>query len=464
MKPGRLSLRLGLSVTLMGATLVLLLACLAVLALDHELDSRARKSLGAKMTQIEHGLRIDLKSADLRTSAHPLLDVVMGHDNMSLSVIALTGRHSALLTLGPGLDAQALMQIPGTAQLTFSSWRDSEGNHLLTASRLMRLQDGSEVRVLLTVNRADDHSLLQAYLRSTLVALPLLLLLIGVGAWKLVQRGLKPLRRFRQIAEQVSAQQLALRLPVDGLPLELSDLAKAINIMLDRLDSGVQQLSQFSDDLAHELRTPIGNLMGKAQVTLSRERPVEQYRDVLEASIEELTRLNRIINDMLFLAQVSQPQTQVPLKSVALADEVARVSELFEFSAEQKGITLRQQGWGTVQADRLMVQRALSNMLSNAIRHSPEGQAIDIAIERRGDELCLSVENRGRGIEPEHLPFLFDRFYRAGSGRSRLEGGTGLGLAIVKSIMDVHGGRVEVSSQLNGLTRFSLVFAQTSCA
>jgi len=460
MKPGRLSLRLGLSVTLMGATLVLLLACLAVLALDHELDSRARKSLGAKMTQIEHGLRIDLKSVDLQTSAHPLLDVVMGHDNMSLSVIALTGRHSALLTLGPGLDAQALMQIPGTAQLAFSSWRDSDGNHLLTASRLMRLQDGSEVRVLLTVNRADDHSLLQAYLRSTLVALPLLLLLIGVGAWKLVQRGLKPLRRFRQIAEQVSAQQLALRLPVEGLPLELSDLAKAINIMLDRLDSGVQQLSQFSDDLAHELRTPIGNLMGKAQVTLARERPVEQYRDVLEASIEELTRLNRIINDMLFLAQVSQPQTQVPLKSVALADEVARVSELFEFSAEQKGITLRQQGWGAVQADRLMVQRALSNMLSNAIRHSPEGQAIDIVIERRGDELCLWVENHGPGIEPEHLPYLFDRFYRAGSGRSRLEGGTGLGLAIVKSIMDVHGGRVEVSSQLNGLTRFSLVFAK----
>lgn len=458
MKPARLSLRLGMSVSLMGAALVLLLACLAVLALDHELDSRARKSLTAKMTQIEHGLSIDLKSGDLQTSAHPLLDVVMGHDNLSLSVIALTGRHSALLSLGPGLDAEALMQIPIHPHLNFNQWRDSNDNHLLTASRLMRLNDGTLVHVLLTVNLADDHNLLLAYLRSTLFALPLLVLLIGFGAWVVVQRGLVPLRRFRQIAEQVSAQQLALRLPVKDLPHELSELASTMNIMLDRLDGGVQQLSQFSDDLAHELRTPIGNLLGKAQVTLARERPIEQYKDVLEASIEELTRLNRIINDMLFLAHVSQPDSQIPLKAVSLADEAKRVSELFEFSSEQKDISLQVHGWGTIMADRLMVQRALSNVLSNAIRHSPQGQQVEIGIERHGDEIYMWVENRGSGIEQAHLPHLFERFYRVGSGRSRLEGGTGLGLAIVKSIMHAHGGRVEVSSELNGMTRFSLIF------
>ena len=220
----------------------------------------------------------------------------------------------------------------------------------------------------------------------------------------------------------------------------------------------MQQLSQFSDDLAHELRTPIGNLLGKAQVTLARERPIEQYKDVLEASIEELTRLNRIINDMLFLAHVSQPDSQIPLKAVSLADEAKRVSELFEFSSEQKDISLQVHGWGTIMADRLMVQRALSNVLSNAIRHSPQGQQVEIGIERHGDEIYMWVENRGSGIEQAHLPHLFERFYRVGSGRSRLEGGTGLGLAIVKSIMHAHGGRVEVGSELNGMTRFSLIF------
>lgn len=457
MKNASLSLRLGLSVTLMGAALVLLLACLAVFALDHELDSRARKDLARKMMQVEHNLRVDLRSEDLGSRAHPLLDLVMGHDNLSLSVLALEGRHPHLLSLGPALDSR-VGELHTDARLNYHEWRDSKGNQILTVTRQMRLRDDTPVRVMMSLDRADDHALLQAYLHSTLLALPLLLLLIGAGAWWLMQRGLKPLRHFRRIAGQVSAQDLQHRLPATGLPLELAELARSINVMLDRLDQGVRQLSQFSDDLAHELRTPLSNLMGKAQVTLARERDSAHYREVLEDSIEELTRLNRIINDMLFLAQVSQPQAQVTLKPLALADEAAQVSELFAYSAELKAIELHLQGWGTALADRLMFQRALSNLLSNAIRHGPHGHPVTLGIGRQGNDVLMWVENHGPGIADEHLPQLFERFYRAGSGRSRLEGGTGLGLAIVKSIMQLHGGRVEVSSNPSGPTRFTLVF------
>ncbi|HEK1684805.1 TPA: heavy metal sensor histidine kinase [Pseudomonas putida] len=458
MKGRTLSLRLGLSVTLMGAALVLLLACLAVFALDHELDSRARRDLARKMLQVEHNLRVDLRSDDLAARAHPLLDLVMGHDNLSLNVLAINGRHPSLLSLGPALEAQALRQLSAGQQPSFTQWRDSDGRQILTVTQLMRLRDDQPVRVMMSLDRADDNALLQAYLNSTLLALPILLLLIGIGAWKLVQRGLAPLRRFRRIAGQICAHDLAHRLPTSGLPQELAELAGSINIMLDRLDQGVRQLSQFSDDLAHELRTPIGNLMGKAQVTLSRERDGNRYREALEDSVEELTRLNRIINDMLFLAQVSQPQALAMLKPLSLADETARVMELFDLSAELKGIELRAHGWGTALADRLMFQRALSNLLSNAIRHSPQGQVIELGIERRQDQVWLWVQNQGAGIDEAHLAHLFERFYRAGCGRSRLEGGTGLGLAIVKSIMQLHGGRVEVSSAAQGPTRFSLVF------
>lgn len=457
MKHASLSLRLGLSVTLMGAALVLLLACLAVFALDHELDSRARKGLARKMLQVEHNLRVDLRSEDLGNRAHPLLDLVMGHENLSLSILALEGRHPHLLSLGPALESR-VGELHTDSRLNYHQWRDSSGNQILTVTRQMRLRDDTPVRVMMSLNRADDHALLQAYLHSTLLALPLLLLLIGAGAWWLVQRGLKPLRHFRRIAGQVSAQDLQHRLPVSGLPLELAELARSINVMLDRLDQGVRQLSQFSDDLAHELRTPLSNLMGKAQVTLARERDGEHYREVPEDSIEELTRLNRIINDMLFLAQVSQPQAQVALKPLALADEAAQVSELFAFSAELKDIELRLQGWGTALVDRLMFQRALSNLLSNAIRHGPDGQPVKLGIERQGSEVLMWVENQGPGIAEAHWPQLFERFYRVGSGRSRLEGGTGLGLAIVKSIMQLHGGRVEVSSSPSGPTRFTLAF------
>jgi two-component system heavy metal sensor histidine kinase CusS len=453
-----LSLRLGLGVSLLGAALVLLLACLAVFALDHELDSRARKDLARKMLQVEHNLRVDLRSDDLGARAHPLLDLVMGHDNLSLSVLAVSSRHPALLSLGPALQSQHLLALEAEPELAFHDWRDAAGNQLLTASRLMSLRDGTPVKVLMSLNRSDDNDLLQAYLHSTLLALPLLLLLIGVAAWKLVQRGLRPLRHFRRIAGQVSAQDLDHRLPLEGLPEELAELARAINIMLDRLDQGVRQLSQFSDDLAHELRTPLSNLMGKAQVTLARERDAGRYREALEDSVEELTRLSRIINDMLFLAQVSQPQSQLNRVPLALADEVSRVSELFAFSAELKDIPLHLQGWGTAMADRLMFQRALSNLLSNAIRHGPAGQPVAVGIEHLADGVAVWVENAGPGIGEAHLPHLFERFYRAGAGRSRLEGGTGLGLAIVRSIMQLHGGRVEVSSPAQGPTRFSLVF------
>jgi len=457
MRQASLSLRLGLGVTLMGAALVLLLGCLAVFALEHELDSRARKDLARKMLQVEHNLRVDLRSEDLGNRAHPLLDLVMGHDNLSLSVLTLDGRHPHLLILGPALESQ-VGALYTDARLRFHEWRDSTGQQLLTVTRQMRLRDDTPVRVMMSLNRADDNDLLQAYLHSTLLALPLLLLLIGAGAWWLVQRGLKPLRHFRHIAGKVSAQDLQHRLPDHGLPVELAELATGINVMLDRLDHGVRQLSQFSDDLAHELRTPLSNLMGKAQVTLARERDSENYREVLADSIDELTRLNRIINDMLFLAQVSQPQAQLALKPLSLTDETQQVLELFAYSAEHKALTLQLKGWGTALADRLMFQRALSNLLSNAIRHSPEGREVNLGIERRGNEVWLWVANEGPGILDEHLPQLFERFYRAGSGRSRLEGGTGLGLAIVKSIMQLLGGRVEVSSSCAGPTRFSLVF------
>ncbi|MDR6712989.1 two-component system heavy metal sensor histidine kinase CusS [Pseudomonas hunanensis] len=458
MRTASLSLRLGLSVTLMGAMLVMLLGCLAVFALDHQLDSRARKDLARKMLQVEHNLRIDLRSDDLAARAHPLLDLVMGHDNLSLSILALNARHPALLSLGPALQSDTLRALPTAAQLSFHQWHDRFGTEILTASRLMRLRDDTPVRVMMSLNRDDDNALLQAYLNSTLLALPLLLILIGIGAWKLVQRSLKPLRHFRRIAGQVSAQDLSHRLPATGLPQELAELASAINVMLDRLAQGVQQLSQFSDDLAHELRTPLSNLMGKAQVTLARERDSGNYREVLEDSIEELTRLNRIINDMLFLAQVSQPQAQLELKPLALAAEAERVSELFAFSAELKDIELKLHGWGTALADRLMVQRALSNLLSNAIRHSPDGQTVTVGIGRQDEHVWLWVENQGPGIAEANLPQLFERFYRVGCGRSRLEGGTGLGLAIVRSIMQLHGGKVEVTSRLEGPTRFTLTF------
>ena len=461
MKPASLSLRLGLTVSILGALLVVFLAILAYFALTHELNALSRDSLEKKMAQVEHSLSLYVDANEVSGKPHILLDQVMGHDNLTLTIYDRGNLRSPLLKSGTGLtDPRIELKAvrATTDQLAYTDSVDSEGAKFLTASKLIRLKDGSNVPVLLSMDNAHDQALLSAYLRSTLMALPLLLVFIGLTAWGAVQRGLAPLREFRKVAARVTTQDLDHRLSVVNMPQELSELAQGINVMLDRLDSGVQQLSQFSDDLAHELRTPINNLMGKAQVTLSRERSVEDYKDVLVSCTEELERVARIVSDMLFLAQASQPMAHASFESIALEDEAFRVADLFSLSAQDRQIHLKVVGSARVSGDRLMIQRAISNLLSNALRHCPPGKTVSLFIEQSPTQVALRVSNPGAGIEAQHLPHLFDRFYRVDSSRTRSQGSTGLGLAIVRSIMSLHSGTAQVQSRPGAMTVFSLVF------
>ena len=462
MKPASLSMRLGLTVSILGALLVVFLAILAYFALTHELNALSRNSLAQKMEQVEHSLSLYADSAEIRSAPHILLDQVMGHDNLTLTIYDRTNLRTPLLKSGSGMADPRLERkavLAANEQLAFSSSTDDQDKRYLTASRLIRIKDGTRVPVLLSMDDAHNQALLSAYLRSTLIALPLLLIFIGLSAWAAVQRGLRPLREFRKVAAMVSTQDLGHRLSVLDMPQELSELARGINFMLDRLDNGVQQLSQFSDDLAHELRSPINNLMGKAQVTLSRERTTEEYKNVLVSCTEELERVARIVSDMLFLAQASNPAALTSFESVALEEEAEKVAELFSLSAQDKRISLSVTGGSArVRGDRLMIQRAISNLLSNALRHCPAGQTVSLHIEQEATEVSLRVSNPGAGIEAQHLPHLFDRFYRVDSSRSRSQGSTGLGLAIVRSIMSLHQGVAEVKSLPGTVTVFRLGF------
>lgn len=458
MKPTSLSLRLGISVSLMGGALVIILTTLTYAILNYQIDSIAESSLYDKLKQVKHSLNDDMTTHSLLQHPHALLDMVMGHKNLSLSIYTLKSRPTALFIAGDESAARNPPDISVSDISKFTGWTDAEGIDYLTISQAMILNDGNAVRVLLTLDRSDDSTLLSTHLKSILLFLPALLTMIGCGSWWIVRRGLSPLRQFSHIASLVSTQDLTHRVSTDQLPKELSNLAHAINFMLHRLDDGIQQLSQFSDDLAHELRSPISNLKSIAQVTLSKKRPPEEYKLVLESCTEELERVSRIVSDMLFLAQTNQPASLTPFDSVQLEHEAARLIEMFSFPAEEKQIRLDINGAGTVLGDRLMIQRAISNLLSNAIRHSPSQSQVHLTIERRQETISLAVFNTGEGIPAQHLPHLFERFYRIDPSRSRSEGGTGLGLAIIHSIMSLHGGSVEVSSTPGVITIFRLNF------
>lgn len=462
MKPASLSLRLAMAVAAMGAALVVVLVALAYIALNHELTATAQSDLQAKRGQLEHRLLEDqLTPRQISEQPHGLLDLVVGHYNLHLSIFE-PGANGRLLLNIRGNSAQS--SIKRSQQKRFDEVVDSVEHKMLVTSTTMTLASGEQVLIQLAVDRTADEALIAAYFRSTLAALPLVLLLIGAGAWWISQQGLQPLRQFREVASRVSAQDLTHRLTDDDLPRELADLALGINLMLDRLDGGVQQLSQFSDDLAHELRSPISNLMGKAQVALSRERSADAYKSALESCTEELERLSRIVTDMLFLAQVSHPTLVAQLEKLRLEDEARKVMDLFQITAEEKQIELCLSGKGVIHGDRLMVQRALSNLLSNAVRHTPRGQRVYLDIQGDSAATTLSIRNPGSGIEAAHLPHVFERFYRVDASRSRDEGGTGLGLSIVRSIMSVHSGKVTVASTPEAGTVFSLHFKQFQVA
>lgn len=275
--------------------------------------------------------------------------------------------------------------------------------------------------------------------------------LVGFLGWIAVRRGLAPLHAMRQVAASVTANRLDYRLNVDAVPVELAELAQTLNEMLARLEESFQRLKDFSSDLAHELRTPIGNLMTETQVALTRARSPEEYREVLASNAEECERLARMIGDMLFLAQADNGLIVPNREPVDLAEQVRELFDFFDALAEEKQLHLSLTGDGRVSGDKLMLRRALANLISNAIRHTPRCGEIRVAIETDDKGTRLRIENSGEPIAAEHLARIFDRFYRADPSRHSNGEGAGLGLAITRSIIRAHGGEIEASSGTNSV-------------
>ena len=279
--------------------------------------------------------------------------------------------------------------------------------------------------------------------------------------WFATWRGLRPVQKMAQVAEGISAQHLSERLEVEHTPTELKSLAIAFNDMLDRLESALERLSDFSSDLAHEIRTPINNLMTQTQVCLARKRDTSTYQEVLFSNLEELERLARMVSDMLFLAKAEHGLKLQNLQNIDLVKEVTALFDFYDALAAEKNMTLQQTGSGNVKGDPAMLRRALSNLLSNAVKYGNKNSTIRIKLQQNLDNTIFSIENEGPEISPEQLSRLFDRFYRTDASRQRTEEGTGLGLAITKSILDMLGATIQAES-LNGRIIFTIVFQSES--
>ena len=280
----------------------------------------------------------------------------------------------------------------------------------------------------------------------------------GLLGWFAACRGLRPLRAMSDRAQVITARNLNERMAVHAMPPEVSDLAQTLNRMLERLQFDFQRLSEFSSDLAHELRTPISNMLMETQVALNQQRTVDEYQDILASNSEELQRLGRIVSDMLYLATTEHGVDLPHREAIQVDDEVRALFDFYDVLADEKHIALGMSGQVQISGDRLMVRRALSNLLSNALRHTPAGGSIRVTMEQTTGATLVHVLNTGSVISPDLMPRLFDRFFRADLARRRPESeGAGLGLAITQAIMRAHGGEALVSSG-ESCVRFTLRF------
>ncbi len=280
------------------------------------------------------------------------------------------------------------------------------------------------------------------------------LMLLG---WFAAWRGLRPVQKMAKVTEGISAQHLSERLEVNNTPTELKSLAIAFNDMLDRLETAVGKLSDFSSDLAHEIRTPINNLMTQTQVCLSRSRDITTYQEVLFSNLEEFEHLARMVSDMLFLAKAEHGLHRANLQQINLVKEVTILFDFYDAIAAEKGMSLEQTGQGSVEGDPSMLRRALSNLLSNAIKYGKSNSVIKVKCQKNNDITELTIENESSPLSQEQLSRLFDRFYRTDVSRQRVEEGTGLGLAITKSILDVHGATIQANYE-NRHIIFKVIF------
>jgi two-component system heavy metal sensor histidine kinase CusS len=270
------------------------------------------------------------------------------------------------------------------------------------------------------------------------------------------RRGLRPLREMTKSLGRIGPDQLKQRIGSTGWPRELQPLAVAFDQMLKRLDDSFTRLSQFSADLAHELRTPIANMLGEAQVALTRDRTATEYRETIESTVAECERLSRIVDNLLFVARVDAAREPIARKQFDVRAAVEKIAEFYQTAADDHHVSISCSGNGQILADPDLFERAVGNLLDNALRFTPENGSIQITLCQREADFEVAISDNGCGIAAQHLPHVFDRFYRAESSRG--SDGAGLGLALVKSIVDLHGGSAIIESNPGRGTKVKLVF------
>jgi len=429
-----------------------------------EIDRRDDIALLGKLRQVQILLGRPGAAELLRTQADFFRDTMSGQENSMVRFVAPGG--AVLADINAGGERYPVPPTAGTApdRAAIAGWTSRRGDPGRVVAGTARLgTGGAAITVIVARVYAERDAMFARYRRRIAGAATISALAAALLAALMLHRGLRPLRVLAGHAASIRPGTLAQRLDAGTAPSELQPLIDALNAMLARLQEGYARLSGFSADLAHEFRTPVANLLGQSQVMLAQPRSAAEYEGLVASNIEELERLARMIESMLFLARAGQDEVLPARQALQAPDEMAKVADFFEGMAEERGLRIECAGSGVVWADPALLRRALANLVSNAVRHADDGSTVILRATPGAGSTVLSIENTGAPIAPEHLPHLFDRFYRVDSARGNGDGSTGLGLSIVGAIMTLHGGTAAVHAD-GAQARFTLDFPVTSRA
>ncbi|WP_395604377.1 heavy metal sensor histidine kinase [Pseudomonas sp. B21128] len=460
MRSRSIAWRLALAFAMVCALVLSAIGVFLYRSLAAEIAYRDDLALLGRLEQVR-ALLADSDSLDALQARPRLYQNMLGNlDSLLLvrradgsNVIAINPRQRTL----PALNSIARDQPPQRRDVM--TWQAPDGAEVALLSGEAQGPNGESLTVIAGKVLNEREQMLASYRMRLYVAIGLGALLAFALGLVLLRRGLQPLRQLSAAVRGIDLRSLDQRLPAVGTPAELLEPVNALNAMLARLEDSFQRLSQFSADLAHEIRTPLHTLLASNGQALNHPRSTAEYQEVLASNMEEFERLKRMAENLMFLARAEQAERALDLRTLDLADIGSELCDYFEALADDRGIHLRNMFSGQLCADQQLLQRALGNLLANAVRHADVGSVISL---RQRDEpgLCwLQVNNYGPAIAPEHLDKLFDRFYRVDPARAEPGDSGGLGLAIVQSIMQLHGGQVRVSSDATG-TVFELGFVR----
>jgi two-component system heavy metal sensor histidine kinase CusS len=456
-----LAFRLTAAYSAAGLLLVLLATASLYIVLQTELDKSTELFLADKLHVLgtmlrdrpddEDGLReeIELESAARRYQQF---------------YIRLVDEHGQPILTTPGmadqLDIAELVSRTQSRPDHSITMTGTRGRPFRVTSALLSVGTPPTRRdtVQIAIDVSQEQELLARYRRWFWVILLASSVLFPLAGYRIARHGIRPVEEIAATARRITSTNLRERIGAAGYPSELASLAGTFNQMLERLEESFERISRFSADIAHDLRTPVNNIRGEAEVALARARTVDEYRDVLESSLEEAVRLSELIGDLLFLARAESPLTELHREKVNIGELLTTVRDYYEASATDAAISLVVNGAEPLNAelDRALMLRAVSNLVSNAIVHTPPGGVVTLMASSDDVEMRIQVSDTGNGIPAEALPRVFDRFFRVDPSRSKNSGGTGLGLAIVQSIMTLHNGSAEITSEIGRGTRVTL--------